>query len=108
MVACLCYYNYNHFNWRKSVLLQSGGFTALYLAAQEGHISCCWYLLEGKADPNIVGGPQGLGPLHIAAHHNAMETCKLLLEYGADPCLKDNDGDTPLDLVGAQELRNYS
>ena len=71
-------------------------------------MSACWYLLEGNADPNIVGGPQKLGPLHIAAHHNAIETCKLLIEYGGDPCLKDGDGDTPLDLVNSPELKTYS
>lgn len=89
-------------------LLQSSGFTALYLAAQEGHVSSCCYLLEGKADPNIVGGPQNLAPFHVAAHHNDIETCKVLIEYGGDPSLKDADGDTPLDLVTSLELKGYS
>jgi len=93
---------------RSCLLLQSGGFTALYLAAQEGHASTCWYLLEGKANPNITGGPQGIAPLHIAAHHNAMETCKLLVEYGADPSLRDADGDAPLDLVTSPALKTFS
>jgi len=90
------------------LLLQSGGFTALYLAAQEGHASTCWYLLEARADPNITGGPQDLAPLHIAAHHNAMETCKLLVEYGGDVSLKDADGDTPMDLVTSPALKTFS
>ena len=65
-------------------------------------------MLEGNADPNVVGGPQGISPLHIAAHHNAIEICKLLMEYGGDPYLKDDDGDTPLDLVSSPDLRTYS
>lgn len=64
--------------------------------------------MEGNADPNIVGGPQSIAPLHVAAHHNAVETCKLLIEYGGDLSLKDEDGDTPLDLVTSPELKIYS
>ena len=71
-------------------------------------MSSCWHMLEGKADPNIVGGPQSISPLHIAAHHNDIETCKVLMEYSGDPGLKDGDGDTPLDLVTSPELKAYS
>ena len=47
---------------------QSAGFSALYLASQEGHACICCLLLEVGADPNLSGGSQDLGPLHIAAH----------------------------------------
>ena len=84
--------------------LQTMGFTALYLAAQEDNPHICELLLENGADPNIQGGPQKLTPLHLAAHSNHLAVCCVLAEHGADISVKDVDGDTPL-VLGRDESR---
>lgn len=70
-------------------------------------------MLKFKANPNIVGGPQELTPLHIASHkyddikrqlqlcfllclRSYKEVCRILVENGADFTLTDKNGDTPL------------
>lgn len=38
-------------------------------------------------------------PLHEAAQKGRTQLCALLLAHGADPTLKNQEGQTPLDLV---------
>ena len=84
---------------------QSAGFSALYLAAQEGHVGICHTLLEAGASPGIKGGTQNLGPLHIAAHKGYKKVCVMLVKFGADIHERDLDGDTPVDLAESPDLR---
>lgn len=84
------------------LFLQSAGFTALYLAAQENSPAICELLLEKGARCNVQGGSQQLTPLHLAAHAGYMAVCCILAEHGADPHLKDSDGDSPLQLCSAE------
>ena len=86
------------------LMLQTMGFTALYLAAQEDNPHICELLLENGADPNVQGGPQKLTPLHLAAHSNHLAVCCILAEHGADISVKDVDGDTPL-ILGREDSR---
>ena len=82
--------------------LQSAGFTALYLAAQENSPTICELLLEKGAECNVQGGLQQLTPLHLAAHAGYMAVSCVLAEHGANPHLKDSDGDSPLQLCSAE------
>ena len=54
------------------------GFTALHLAAQNGHVSIARELLDHGADPTVVN-EKGAAPLHIAAAYGRLEVLELLL-----------------------------
>lgn len=54
-------------------------------------------LLDVGADVNAINA-EGATGLHIAAAENP-ENVSLLLEAGADGTIKNNDGDTPFDLI---------
>ena len=42
-------------------------------------------------------------PLHEAAQKGRTQLCALLLAHGADPTLKNQEGQTPLDLVSVSD-----
>ena len=42
-------------------------------------------------------------PLHEAAQKGRTQLCALLLSHGADPTLKNQEGQTPLDLVSVSD-----
>ncbi len=56
-------------------------------------------LLEHGAVVNAAGGPKGRTALHYAAAAGFLKVMALLLEHGADLTLKDDDGETALDLA---------
>ncbi|KAI2636349.1 ankyrin repeat-containing domain protein [Hypomontagnella submonticulosa] len=59
------------------------GWSPLGCAAEEGNAECVRYLLEGGANPEIVGF---LGtPLRYAASNGSVEICELLLNKGVNP-----------------------
>lgn len=65
------------------------GFTPLGLAAHFGHLSTTQFLIEQRANPNIVSRhPLGVTPLHAALYGRQIETARLLIEHGADVNLK--------------------
>ena len=43
-------------------------------------------------------------PLHEAAQKGRTQLCALLLAHGADPTMKNQEGQTPLDLATVQRL----
>ena len=47
----------------------------------------------------------GFSPLHEAAQKGRTQLCALLLAHGADPCLTNQEGQTPLDLATAEDVR---
>jgi len=77
----------------------AGGYTALHLAAQNGHVVATAWLLQQNAS---VDGPQkllGATPLHRSSFSGAVATMKLLLEANANILAQDSSfGDlmTPL------------
>ncbi|CAM9698275.1 unnamed protein product [Ectocarpus sp. 13 AM-2016] len=59
-------------------------------------------LLEGGANVN-ARTPRDETPLHVACRHSSVSGVELLLRWGADEKLKNNDGDTPADVIRARQ-----
>uniref|UniRef100_A0A7N5ZTZ0 Oxysterol-binding protein n=1 Tax=Anabas testudineus TaxID=64144 RepID=A0A7N5ZTZ0_ANATE len=75
-------------------------------AAREGHISTLSELLSAKEAPDIhCRDSVGNTPLHCAAYRGQKQCIIKLLKSGASPCVKNSSGQTPLDLVCTEELR---
>lgn len=58
--------------------------TPINAAASLGHLEICQYLVEQKADVNVVSAPHGYSTLMIASHEGYVDLVKLLLANGAD------------------------
>ena len=71
------------------------GFSALHLAAVEGHLGLIEYLAKSGARVN-QRGMYGWTPLHLAARSTCIAPVKMLLSLDADPGLKSRVGNTPL------------
>ncbi|XP_053186704.1 oxysterol-binding protein-related protein 1-like [Scomber japonicus] len=75
-------------------------------AAREGEISTLSKLLSGKEALNIdCRDLVGNTPLHCAAYRGQKKCIIKLLKSGADPSIKNNNGQTALDLVRTDELK---
>ena len=77
------------------------GFTALFIAAQEGFAKLVRILLSHGASIDLAS-TQDCTPLSIAIQHNRPAVVSLLLEGGANPDLATNDGRTAL-FIAAQQ-----
>ncbi len=73
-----------------------GGFSALHLAAREGHIETVKTLLGAGADINQVSAGDKTTPLLIATINGHFDLATHLLENGADPNLVSDAGSSPL------------
>lgn len=73
----------------------SGGFTALYFAAQQGDLESAKILIKAGADINSPHPEHG-SPLVIAIASGHEELGMYLLESGADPNIRDAWGVSPL------------
>ena len=65
------------------------GRSLLYLAARNGYIDICFYLLQKGANINDTQG-SGSTPLHGASYYGNDLVVQLLLQYGADTTTKNN------------------
>uniref|UniRef100_A0A8D3DB01 Oxysterol-binding protein n=1 Tax=Scophthalmus maximus TaxID=52904 RepID=A0A8D3DB01_SCOMX len=75
-------------------------------AAREGDVSTLSKLLSGKEAPNIhCRDSVGNTPLHCAAYRGQKLCVMKLLKSGAGPSVKNNNDQTPLDLVCSDELK---
>jgi len=52
-----------------------------------------------------VADKWGFTPLHEVAQKGRTQLCALLLAHGADPALKNQEGQTPLDLASADDIK---
>jgi ankyrin repeat protein len=50
---------------------------------------------------------EGWTPLHVALHYEFFDIAKLLLDHGADPNIRNDEGQTPLELIIAAREKIY-
>ncbi|XP_073442034.1 poly [ADP-ribose] polymerase tankyrase-2 isoform X1 [Dendrobates tinctorius] len=81
-----------------------GGLIPLHNAASYGHVDVAALLIKFNACVNATD-KWAFTPLHEAAQKGRTQLCALLLAHGADPTLKNQEGQTSLDLVGADDVR---
>ena len=76
---------------------------AIHVAVQSATDDVVSYLAQVRgADINHNPGFQGNAPLHLAAMKGRLKAAKVLMQHGADPSLKNEDGQTPLDIARQQ------
>ncbi|XP_038620066.1 LOW QUALITY PROTEIN: poly [ADP-ribose] polymerase tankyrase-2 [Tachyglossus aculeatus] len=80
-----------------------GGLIPLHNAASYGHVDVAALLIKYQACVNATD-KWAFTPLHEAAQKGRTQLCALLLAHGADPALKNQEGQTPLDLVTADDV----
>lgn len=83
------------------------GFTALHLAAQNGHNQCCRELLMRDSSPNICNN-YGDTPLHTACRYGHAGVTRILLSAFSNPQIQNNNGDTPLHITCAMGKRKLT
>lgn len=80
------------------------GNTALHDAALRGHTKIVQLLIDNGAIIDIRSGPEDLDtPLINAAANNHIAVVSLLLKRGANPRIYNAQGQTPLDMIQADE-----
>jgi len=79
--------------------LNEDGYTPLIFAAESGSATACEVLLVNDADPNDQMEENGYTALHAAAASNESDIVEMLLESEADPSVKDNEGNTALQVA---------
>lgn len=78
------------------------GWTALHIAALNGHIDVVEFLVAKGADVNAKNKSNAT-PLHFAALVGQKGVVEILLANGADIHAKDNNGKTPLDMAAQKD-----
>ncbi|TET38130.1 MAG: ankyrin repeat domain-containing protein [Planctomycetota bacterium] len=81
------------------------GYTPLLAAIIFGCKDSVALLIEKGADPNTMEIHNGFTPLHWAVHKSNMQIARLLIENGADMNIKNNTGNTPLDMASSAEIK---
>uniref|UniRef100_A0A4W6EL29 Poly [ADP-ribose] polymerase n=1 Tax=Lates calcarifer TaxID=8187 RepID=A0A4W6EL29_LATCA len=81
-----------------------GGLIPLHNAASYGHVDVAALLIKYDACVNATD-KWAFTPLHEAAQKGRTQLCALLLAHGADPTHRNQEGQSPLDLVTADDVR---
>ncbi|KAK1694048.1 hypothetical protein QYE76_010745 [Lolium multiflorum] len=80
--------------------LNRDGLNVLHLAASQGHLEMCKYLVEDLGGdvnaPGVLHGAGGATPLMISAQSGDVSMVKYFLDHGADPMKADVKGRTVL------------
>ena len=87
----------NHINVQVNVNAVDGALP-IALAANEGHLEICRFLIENIADKN-PSNMNGTTALHVAAWFGQLEACKLIIEDAVDKNPQNHFGQTPLHLA---------
>uniref|UniRef100_A0A3Q1FK36 Poly [ADP-ribose] polymerase n=1 Tax=Acanthochromis polyacanthus TaxID=80966 RepID=A0A3Q1FK36_9TELE len=88
---------------------QGRNSTPLHLAGNEKflvfhHVDIAALLIKYNTCVNATD-KWAFTPLHEAAQKGRTQLCALLLAHGADPTMKNQEGQTPLDLATADDIR---
>lgn len=81
-----------------------GGLIPLHNASSYGHVDIAALLIKHNALVNAQDR-WNFTPLHEAAQKGRTQLCALLLAHGADPTMKNQEGQTALDLAAAEDVR---
>ncbi|XP_051960222.1 poly [ADP-ribose] polymerase tankyrase-1-like isoform X3 [Xyrauchen texanus] len=81
-----------------------GGLIPLHNAASYGHVDIAALLIKYNTCVNATD-KWAFTPLHEAAQKGRTQLCALLLAHGADPTMKNQEGQAPLDLATADDIR---
>ncbi|KAG8226948.1 hypothetical protein J437_LFUL004666 [Ladona fulva] len=81
-----------------------GGLIPLHNASSYGHLDIAALLIKYSTVVNATD-KWGFTPLHEAAQKGRTQLCALLLAHGANPFLKNQEGQAPLDLASAEDVR---
>ena len=77
----------------------------LYIAARNGHVNICDYLINKGIDVNDIQGT-GSTPLHGAAYYGQTNVVNLLINYGAKTNIKNEFGHYPKDEAMTKEIKD--
>ena len=77
----------------------------LYIAARNGHVDVCEYLINKGIELNDVQST-GSTPLHGAAYYCQPKVVRLLLNYGAKTNIRNKDNHLPIQEAGTEEIIN--
>uniref|UniRef100_A0A8C6TZH3 Poly [ADP-ribose] polymerase n=1 Tax=Neogobius melanostomus TaxID=47308 RepID=A0A8C6TZH3_9GOBI len=80
-----------------------GGLIPLHNAASYGHVDIAALLIKFNTCVNATD-KWAFTPIHEAAQKGRTQLCALLLAHGADPTMKNQEGQTPLDLATVTDL----
>uniref|UniRef100_A0A182MSV2 Poly [ADP-ribose] polymerase n=1 Tax=Anopheles culicifacies TaxID=139723 RepID=A0A182MSV2_9DIPT len=81
-----------------------GGLIPLHNASSYGHLDIAALLIKHNTVVNATD-KWGYTPLHEAAQKGRTQLCSLLLAHGADPFMKNQEGQTSLDLATAEDVK---
>ncbi|XP_029212832.2 poly [ADP-ribose] polymerase tankyrase-1-like [Acropora muricata] len=103
---------YNHFEVAEHLLengadvnaQDKGGLIPLHNASSYGHVDIASLLIKHNTDVNATDRWL-FTPLHEAAQKGRTQLCALLLAHGADPTMKNQEGQTALDLATAEDVK---
>ncbi|KAJ8686279.1 hypothetical protein QAD02_022073 [Eretmocerus hayati] len=82
-----------------------GGLIPLHNASSYGHLDIAALLIKYNTVVNATD-KWGFTPLHEAAQKGRTQLCALLLAHGADPFLKNQEGQSPVDLASADDVKS--
>ena len=79
-------------------------WSPLHIAAEQGSLEGCNYIIEKTGDYAPLSNIDKLTPLHLAAFNGHLGVCNLLLDSMRDKNPSDKNGRTPLHLAALQVL----
>jgi hypothetical protein len=90
-------------------LAKQSGYTALFYAVNHPQTTVLQALLRRGANPNVAlknEDSAGNTPLHFACLMEKMKHIELLLQYGADVEVRNQYGQSPIDMVPTDAVRS--